>query len=104
MRHPGARGFACSSTVQVNVLVFWQILDFFLKIVRLNADRAIDSLGTDVVITMAANVDDLYAISFPGRDARRNLFHVYARHHVVHAIFSKLHDTVADINSYGDED
>ena len=38
MRHPGARGFACSSTVEVNVLVFGKVLDLFLKIVRLDAD------------------------------------------------------------------
>src|SRR5579871_1979325 len=104
MRHPGARGLACSSTVQVNVLVLGEVLDFFLKIVGLDADRAENPLSADVVIAMAANVDDLYAIGFPGRDARRNLSHVYARHDVVHAIFSELQEAVADIDSYGDDD
>jgi len=29
VRHPGARGFALSSTVDVNVFVLWQQLNFF---------------------------------------------------------------------------
>jgi hypothetical protein len=38
VRHPGARSFACSSTVEVNVLVFGQVFDLFLKIVRFDPD------------------------------------------------------------------
>ena len=38
VRHPGARGFARSSTVQINVLILGKVLDLFLKIVRLDAD------------------------------------------------------------------
>ena len=38
VRHPGARGLARSSTVQINILVLGQVLDLFLKIVRLDAD------------------------------------------------------------------
>src|SRR5215472_6434628 len=39
VRHPGARGLARSSTVQINVLIFGKVLDLFLKIVRLDANR-----------------------------------------------------------------
>lgn len=38
MRHPGACGFAGSSTVKINILVFGQVLDFFLQIVGLDTD------------------------------------------------------------------
>jgi hypothetical protein len=38
VRHPGARGFALSSTVDVNVLILWKQLDFFSKIVGLDSN------------------------------------------------------------------
>ncbi len=38
MRHPGAGRFARSSTVEINVFVFWKILDFFLQIIGFDAD------------------------------------------------------------------
>jgi hypothetical protein len=40
VRHPGAGRFARSSTVKINVLVLGEVLDLFLKIVGLDADRA----------------------------------------------------------------
>ena len=38
VRHPGARGFARSSTVEINVLIFGKVLDLFLKVIGLDAD------------------------------------------------------------------
>lgn len=38
VRHPGARGFALSSTVQINLPVGREFLDLFLQIVGLEAN------------------------------------------------------------------
>jgi hypothetical protein len=43
VRHPGAGRFARSSAVQINVLVPGKVLDLFLKIVGLYADRTFDA-------------------------------------------------------------
>jgi len=64
VRHPGARGFAGSSTVQVNILVLWEILHLFFEIVGLDADRAQNALSPFVVVPVAAYVDDQHAIDF----------------------------------------
>src|SRR5260370_30415073 len=55
VRHPGAVRFARSSTVKINVLVFGKVLDFFLKIVSLNPNRALDPRSSGVVIPVAAD-------------------------------------------------
>ena len=62
MRHPGAGRFACSSTVEVNVFIFRKSLDLFFEIVGFDADRTFDALRSDVVVAVAAHVDDLYSI------------------------------------------
>ena len=64
VRHPGASRFACSSTVKINVLVLGQILDLLLEIVGLDADRAGDPLGTNVVVAVAAHVNDQHSVGF----------------------------------------
>jgi len=38
LRHPGACGFARSSTVEINLLVLGEVLDFFNEVVGLDAD------------------------------------------------------------------
>ena len=48
VRHPGARGFARSSTVQINVLFPGETLHLFFQIIRLNPDRAENALGSSV--------------------------------------------------------
>ena len=58
MRHPGAGRFACSSTVEVNVLIFGEIFDLLVQIVGFDADRPGDSLRSYVVIAVTAHVDD----------------------------------------------
>src|ERR1700722_1357802 len=43
VRHPGAGRFACSSTVETDVLVLRQVFDLFLKSIGLDANRVLDS-------------------------------------------------------------
>ena len=57
-RHPGARGFACSSAVDVNVPVLGQVLDFLDQIVGLDPHRSLDPLRLGVVIAVASHIDD----------------------------------------------
>jgi hypothetical protein len=63
MRHTGAGGFALSSTVEVNVFVLWEGLDFVGKVIGLDANGALDSRGAGIVVAMAAHVDQQ---DFPG--------------------------------------
>ena len=44
-RHPGAGRFACSSAVEINVLVFRERLEFLGKIIRLDAHGSLDTLA-----------------------------------------------------------
>jgi hypothetical protein len=57
-RHPGARRFARSSAIQINVLISWQVLDFLDELIRLEADRSPDALCTGVIVAVAANIHD----------------------------------------------
>ncbi len=70
MRHPGAGCFARSSTVEINILVFRKIFELFLEIVGFDANRTMDPLRSDVIITMTPYVDDQYAVCLPRRQAR----------------------------------
>ena len=56
MRHTGAGGFALSSTVQVDVLIFGKRLDFLREIIWLDADRAADASGAGIVVAVAADI------------------------------------------------
>src|SRR5215469_3833834 len=104
MRHPGARGFACSSTVEVNVLVLGEMFDLFLKIVRLDADRAINALGANVVVSVAAHVDDLEAVPFASSKSRGNLRHLHAGYDVVLPIVQELQYPVGGIDDDREDD
>src|SRR5689334_9071857 len=103
MRHTGAGGFACSSTVQINVLVLGQVLDLFVEIVGLDPDRAVDSFGADVVIAVATNVDDLNLVALPGGDPSGKLLDVYSRNHIVAAVLEELHHAIADVSDHRDD-
>ena len=67
VRHPGASCFACSSTVEVKVLIFGEILNFLFQVVGLDANRSKDAFRTDIVVAMTTYVDDLQAIALFGR-------------------------------------
>ena len=56
VRHTGAGGLACSSTVEINILVLGKPLDLFGELIRLDADGTFDAGGTPVVVTVAANI------------------------------------------------
>jgi hypothetical protein len=56
LRHPGARGFARSSTVEINLSILGKVLDFFDQVVRFDADRSRDALGVSVVIAVAPDI------------------------------------------------
>ncbi len=57
MRHTGAGGFALSSTVEVDVFVLGKSFDFFGEVIGLKANRARDSRGAGVVVTMTPHID-----------------------------------------------
>jgi hypothetical protein len=57
VRHTGARGFALSSAVEVDVFVFRKPSNFDREIVGLNPNRPPDPVGTGVVVTVTADVD-----------------------------------------------
>lgn len=38
VRHPGARGLACSSTVEINLPLLGDLLDFLLEVIGFEAD------------------------------------------------------------------
>src|ERR1700678_1504846 len=52
VRHTGAGGLACSSTVKINVFVFGKVLDLFIKIVGFDADGAFDPGRPSVVVAV----------------------------------------------------
>ncbi len=70
MRHPGAGRLARSSTVEINVFVLGKVLDFFLQIVGLNANGALNALGAPVVIAVAAHIRNLDVDRIPRGQAR----------------------------------
>ena len=59
VRHPGARGLARSSTVDVDVLILGKILKLCRKVIRLNANRPLDAHRTGIVVAMAAYIHQL---------------------------------------------
>ncbi len=58
MRHTGAGGFARSSTVQKDVLVPGEFLEFLGEIIGLDSNRAGDAGGAGIVVTVAAHIDE----------------------------------------------
>ncbi len=62
VRHPGAGRFARSSAIQINIFVAGKVLDFFLKIVGLNANGVLDARSAGIIIAVAADIDDPYTV------------------------------------------
>src|SRR5271156_4014155 len=104
MRHPGAGCFACSSTVEVNVLVFGEVLDLFIQIVGFDADRTFDAFGPDVVVAVAAHVDDLHAAGFlGGGQARGELLDLDPRHDAIFLVLGELHDAIDRVHDQSED-
>jgi len=59
VRHPGARGLARSSTVDVDVLILRKIFNLGGKVIRLNANRSFNAHRTGIVVPMAAYIHKL---------------------------------------------
>jgi len=57
VRHTGARCFAQSSAVEVDVFVFRKLSNFDRQIVGLNSNRPPDPRSAGVVISVTADVD-----------------------------------------------
>src|SRR5437763_17048838 len=104
MRHPGARGFACSSTVKINVLFSWEIFDLFLKVVGFAADGAVDAFSSDVVITVAAHVRDQDVVLALRSKAFGEFPRLYAGHDAVLLVLDELRDAIAGIDQQSDAD
>src|ERR1035438_6937915 len=83
VRHPGAGRFARSSTVKINVLVLGKVLDLFLKIVGLDADRSLDPGSPRVIVAVAADVDDQHAPGISRSQTRGQFLHLNPRHHSI---------------------
>jgi hypothetical protein len=58
VRHPGAGRFARSSTVEINLSILGQVLEFFLKVVGFDADGSCNALRVGIVVAMAADIGD----------------------------------------------
>ncbi len=58
LRHTGASGFACSSTVEINLSLLRQVLDFFFQAIGFEANRSRDALRVRVIVSMAAHIGD----------------------------------------------
>jgi len=63
-RHPGAGGFAGSSTVEVDVLVFGNGLEFLGKIVGFDADGSLDAFRPGIIVAVTADVEDQNFVFF----------------------------------------
>src|SRR5581483_8258086 len=98
MRHTGAGGFARSSTLQVNILLFGKILDLFIKVIGFDTNGSENSFGANVVIAMTANVGDLDVVAFSRSNAGCQFFGLDARNNVIRAVFSELPQSIDDVD------
>ena len=101
VRHTGAGGLACSSAVKINVFVLGESLDLFLKIIRLNADRAFNPRRARVVIAVTADVDDQHPVCLLRGQTPGQFFHLHARHHAIHLVLAELDDAVNRVHPQG---
>src|ERR1039458_1463305 len=104
MRHPGASRFACSSTVEINVLVFGESLDLLVEIVGLDADGAGDAFGADVIVAVAAHVDNQHAVLLARSQSRSQFLRLHAWHDAVFLMPQELRDAVTGIDDESDGD
>src|SRR5450631_3409235 len=102
MRHPGASRFARSSTVEINVLVFGEPLDLFVEIVGFDADGAGDTFGSDVVVAVAAHIDNQHAVLLARSQSRSQFLRLHAGHDAVFLVPGKLTGAVSGIDDESD--
>jgi hypothetical protein len=100
LRHTGAGGFALSSTVEINLLILGEVLDFFDEIVGFDTNRTGDAFGVGIVIAVAADVGDQHVASRIGGKSASEFLRRHAGNHVEQAVFSVDPDA---IDGVGDE-
>ncbi len=64
---PGARGFALSSAVEINLAIFGKVLDLFDEVVGFDANGAGNAFGVGIVVAMAPDVGDKHVPRRIGR-------------------------------------
>src|SRR5882724_7969928 len=97
MRHTGAGGFTLSSTVQINVLVARQLIHLLIQIIRLNANRSVNSMRSRVVITMAADIGDNHALALVGIVERNQISNFNPRNNPVNPLLFVGPDAVRNV-------
>src|SRR5229473_1240725 len=98
MRHTGAGGFALSSTVQINVLVAWQLIHLLIQVVGFNANRSVDAMRPGVVVAMATDIGDNHALALFGIVERNQISHLNPRNNPVNPLLLVRPDAVRNVS------
>src|SRR5208282_5281396 len=101
-RHTGAGGFACSSTVEINLLILGQVLDFFNQVVGFNANRSGNAFGVGIVVAVAADVGDQQIARRIGGQSFCELRCRYAWNHVQQTVSAVNPDAIDQIGGEAD--
>ena len=104
MRHTGAGGFALSSTVQVDVLVFGEPGDFLGKLIGLNSNRAPDSGSAGIVVTVAAYIDEQDLLRFLRLKLFGQFNHLNPWRNAINAVFPVAPQPISDEHDRRQED
>src|SRR5579863_3993072 len=104
MRHTGAGGFALSSTVEVNVFVLGEVLDFAGKVIGLDANGALDSRGSGIVVTVAAHVDQEDFSRTHGLELARQFGNLDPGHDAVRPMLPVQRDAIGNKGNGGEDD
>ena len=102
LRHPGARGFACSSTVEINLPLLGKVLDLFFEQVGFEANRPGDALRLSVVVPVAADVGDQNAAGFGRSEAAAYFLSSHSRSHVQQPVAAIDDDAIDNVNGKAD--
>ena len=102
MRHPGARGFAQSSAVEINLSVLGEVFDFFDEVVGFDADGTGDALGVGIVVTMAADIGDQHVLGRFGRQSAGKFLCRYARNDIQQPVLAVNPNAIAGIHDKSD--
>src|SRR5581483_3591067 len=104
MRHPGARGFACSSAIDINVFVARQVLYFFLEVIGFDPDRSLDALGAGVIIAVTADVNHHYLGRLAGFDPAGKFLHRNPGYELGETIFAEDPGPIGYIRDQANDD
>jgi len=99
-RHTGARGFALSSAIDVDVFVLGEGFEFFVELVGFDTDGACDAGGAGVVVSVAADVDE---DDFVGEEAVSQFRDFDAGDDAGDAVAAEFDDAIDDEGDEGGE-